>query len=85
MHSTILASEFEPTKSSRCSCRSGYDEIVQRDKASLDLFWLRDESLEDSDHLPAPEIIAAEIVEDLEAALAQFAEISASLGGSAPD
>ncbi|MHB8288802.1 MAG: class I SAM-dependent DNA methyltransferase [Acidimicrobiales bacterium] len=59
--------------------RFSYDDLVQRDKASLDIFWLRDESLEDADNLPAPEIIAAEIVEDLEAALAQFAEIAASL------
>ncbi len=59
--------------------RFTYDELVKRDKASLDVFWLRDESLEDSDNLPAPEVIAAEIVEDLEAALAQFAEIAASL------
>lgn len=46
----------------------GYEELVNRDKASLDIFWLRDESLSDSDNLPAPEVIAAEIVEDLEAA-----------------
>lgn len=57
-----------------------YEELVARDKASLDIFWLRDESLEDTDNLPAPGIIAAEIVEDLEAALAQFAEIATSLG-----
>ncbi len=61
--------------------RFKYDELVARDKASLDIFWLRDESLEDTDNLPAPAIIAAEIVEDLEAALAQFAEIAISLGG----
>ncbi len=59
--------------------RFTYDELIQRDKASLDVFWLPDESLEDTDNLPAPEIIAAEIVEDLEAALAQFSEIAASL------
>ena len=59
--------------------RFTYDELMKRDKASLDLFWLRDESLEDTDNLPAPEVIAADIVEDLEAALAQFAEIAASL------
>ena len=56
-----------------------YDELVARDKASLDIFWLRDESLEDTDNLPPPAVIAAEIAEDLEAALAQFAEIAASL------
>ena len=56
-----------------------YDELMRRDKASLDIFWLRDESLEDSDNLPAPEVIAAEIVEDLQAALDQFAQIAADL------
>lgn len=56
-----------------------YEELMARDKASLDIFWLRDESLEDTDNLPAPAVIAAEIVEDLEAALAQFAEIAATL------
>jgi type I restriction enzyme M protein len=59
-----------------------YEELMARDKASLDIFWLRDESLEDTDNLPAPHVIAAEIVEDLEAALAQFAEIAATLPGT---
>lgn len=45
-----------------------YDELVARDKASLDITWLRDESLEDMDNLLAPEVIAREIVEDLTAA-----------------
>jgi type I restriction enzyme M protein len=58
----------------------GYEELINRDKASLDIFWLRDESLSDSDNLPAPEVIAAEIVEDLEAALEQFREILADMG-----
>ena len=57
-----------------------YDDLVARDKVSLDIFWLRDESLEDSANLPAPEVIAQEIVEDLEAALSEFAQIAASLG-----
>jgi len=57
----------------------GYDELTSRDKASLDIFWLRDESLEDTDNLPAPEVIAAEIVEDLQAALDQFAAVASSL------
>jgi type I restriction enzyme M protein len=61
--------------------RFAYDELMARDKASLDIFWLRDESLEDTDNMPSPAVIAAEIVEDLEAALAQFAEIATSLGG----
>ena len=49
-----------------------YDEIIARDKASLDIFWLRDDSLSDSDNLPPPEVIAREIVADLEAALDEF-------------
>ena len=56
-----------------------YDELLKRDKASLDIFWLKDESLEDSENLPAPEIIAGEIVENLESALDQFSEIEETL------
>jgi type I restriction enzyme M protein len=59
--------------------RFGYEELIQRDKVSLDLIWLRDESLEDMDNLPPPVVIAQEIVEDLEAALAQFAAVAESL------
>ena len=57
-----------------------YDELVARDKASLDIFWLKDDSLEDSDNLPAPGVIAAEIVEDLESALEQMRLIAEDLG-----
>ena len=53
---------------------------LQRDKVSLDLTWLRDESLEDLDNLPPPDVIAREIVEDLEAALAEFSAVAESLG-----
>ncbi len=59
--------------------RFGYDELMSRDKANLDITWLRDESLDDASDLPAPGILAAEIVEELEAALAQFTELAASL------
>jgi len=58
-----------------------YDEIVARDKASLDIFWLRDDSLDDSATLPHPRILAAEIVEDMRTVLAQFADIVADLEG----
>jgi type I restriction enzyme M protein len=58
-----------------------YEELLQRDKCSLDIFWLRDESLEASDNLPDPDVIAAEIIEDLQAALEQFAAINADLAG----
>ncbi len=57
-----------------------YDELINRDKASLDIFWLKDESLEDSENLPDPGVLAQEIVEDLEAALDQFREIAEDLG-----
>ena len=56
-----------------------YDELVERDKANLDITWLRNESLEDADNLPAPEVIAREIVEDLTAALAEFEAVVAAL------
>ena len=62
---------------------SDYDPLVARDKASVDIFWLRDESLEDSDNLPAPAIIAAEIVEDLEAALEPMRLVAEDLGQGA--
>jgi type I restriction enzyme M protein len=52
-----------------------YDELMQRDKANLDITWLRDESLEDTENLPAPEILAQEIAENLQAALEQFNSI----------
>ena len=57
-----------------------YEELTKRDKVNLDIFWLKDEALEDSANLPAPDIIAAEITDDLEAALEQFAEIATDLG-----
>ena len=56
-----------------------YDELIARDKANLDITWLRDESLEDLDNLPAPEIIAREIVEDLTAALVEFEAVASAL------
>jgi type I restriction enzyme M protein len=52
-----------------------YDELMKRDKANLDIFWLKDESLEESENLPPPKIIAKEITENLEAALSQFSAI----------
>ena len=58
-----------------------YEELVARDKASLDIFWLKDESLENSDNLPPPEVIAQEMIEDLEAALEQLRAIATDLNG----
>jgi type I restriction enzyme M protein len=56
-----------------------YGDLIARDKASLDIFWLKDESLEASDNLPDPDVIAQEIVDDLEAALEQFRLIANDL------
>lgn len=56
-----------------------YEELTKRDKINLDIFWLKDEALEESANLPAPEIIAADITADLEAALEQFATIAEDL------
>jgi type I restriction enzyme M protein len=56
-----------------------YAELVARDKASLDLSWLKDDALEASGNLPDPDVIAAEIVEDLRAALAAFEELQGAL------
>ena len=60
--------------------RFTYDELVARDKASLDILWLQDESLEDVENLPPPAALASEIVEDLESALAEFSLVAESLG-----
>ena len=53
---------------------------MQRDEVSLDIFWLEDESLEDTENLPDPYVLAQEIVENLEAALMQFESILEELG-----
>ena len=63
----------------------GYDELIARDKVNLDLTWLRDDSLDNLDSLPAPDVIAREIVEDLTAALAEFEAVAAALEASSAD
>ncbi len=73
-------SEENPEGRWRCY---DYDELLKRDKLSLDLFWIKDKSLTDTDALPAPDVIAAEIADDLEAALEQFTKIAARLGSKA--
>jgi type I restriction enzyme M protein len=58
-----------------------YDEIISRDKTNLDIFWLKDESLGDMDNLPEPDILAQEIIDNIEAGLSSFKEIVDSLNG----
>lgn len=69
-------SEANPQGRWRCYT---YEELAARDKANLDIFWLRDESLEDSANLPDPDVLALEIVDDLQAALEQFRGITDAL------
>ena len=57
-----------------------HHELAQRDKVSLDIFWLRDESLEDTKNLPEPDVLAREITENLESAREQFSGIYRDLG-----
>ncbi len=56
-----------------------YDELLARDKVSLDIFWLRDDSIGDTDDLPAPAVLAAEIAEDLQAALEEIQALADAL------
>jgi type I restriction enzyme M protein len=56
-----------------------YNELTQRDKANLDITWIKDESLEDAENLPAPATLASEIVDNLESALDQFQSIREEL------
>jgi type I restriction enzyme M protein len=56
-------------------------DLLKRDKVNLDIFWLKDESLEDMDSLPPPDVIAAEIVENLQAALEAFQSVAEELEG----
>jgi type I restriction enzyme M protein len=56
-----------------------YPDLIARDKASLDIFWLKDDSLDHLDDLPPPEVLAQEIIDHLEAALASFRDVAAGL------
>ena len=59
--------------------RFTYDDIIARDKTSLDIFWLKDDSLSDLDNLPNPDELASAIVENLEAALSSFRTVAGQL------
>ncbi len=54
-------------------------DILERDKTSLDLFWIKDKSLADLDNLPEPDELAADIIENLQSALESFQELQAQL------
>jgi len=69
-------SEGNPEGRWRCF---DYEELVKRDKLNLDIFWLKDKSLEDSENLPEPDVLAQEIIDDLESALEQLRGVAAEL------
>jgi type I restriction enzyme M protein len=56
--------------------RFPHAELIARDKVNLDIFWLKDDTLDDPDLLPPPDEISAEIVENLEAALDRFRKVA---------
>lgn len=64
----------------RWRCFDVEKDILPRDKTSLDLFWIKDKSLADLDNLPAPDVLAADIIENLQSALESFSELQAALG-----
>ena len=60
-----------------------YEELIQRDKVNLDIFWIKDKSLEDTENLPEPDDLAREIAEDLRTVMEQFEAIVEGLGSAA--
>jgi len=65
-------------ESERFKCFS-YDDLMERDKANLDIFWLKDDSLIDFENLEKPEVLIAKIIKDLEAAMKAFKEVEKEL------
>jgi len=59
-----------------------YEDVIARDKTSLDIFWLKDKSLTDLDNLPDPDILANEIIENIESGLASFREIMETINSN---
>lgn len=59
--------------------RFSVDEILKRDKTSLDIFWIKDKSLADLDNLPDPDVLADDIIENLQSALESFQELKKQL------
>ena len=88
----MIEEKYQDTQSLKGPCRSSrksqkarwrcfdYEELEKRDKFNLDIFWLKDKSLEDSEDLPDPDVLAQEIADDLQTALEQFSAIAGELG-----
>ena len=62
-----------------------YEEILARDKTNLDIFWLKDKSLTDLDNLPDPDILASEIIENIESGLESFKEIMETINSNSEE
>jgi type I restriction enzyme M protein len=73
------AGERNKRKESERFKKFTYDELIARDKTNLDIFWLKDNSLEDAANLPAPDVLAREIIEELEAAIGEMQAVLKSL------
>jgi type I restriction enzyme M protein len=73
------AGRMDKRKESERFKRFGVDELLKRDKLNLDIFWLKDDSLDDVDSLPPPDEIAIQIVENLQAALEAFQSVADEL------
>ena len=58
-----------------------YGDLMKRDKVNLDIFWLKDTSLEDSDDLPTPDVLAQEIADDMQTALEMFTAVAEKVKG----
>ncbi|MCW5914224.1 MAG: SAM-dependent DNA methyltransferase [Chitinophagaceae bacterium] len=58
-----------------------YDEIMERDKTSLDITWIKDKSLTDLDNLPDPDVLANDIIENLKSGIESFEEIMEAING----
>jgi type I restriction enzyme M protein len=71
-------SEANPDGRSR---KFTYEDIIARDKTSLDIFWIKDQSLADLDNLPDPDVLAEDILENLEAGVESFKQIIESING----
>ena len=59
-----------------------YEDIIFRDKTSLDIFWIKDKGVTDLDNLPDPDILANEIIENIESGLNSFREIMETIDGA---
>lgn len=55
------------------------DDILERDKTSLDIFWIKDKSRADLDDLPSPDELAGDIIENPQSALESFQELQEQL------